>query len=307
MSDIQYEMVGDDGKTYGPFSLQDLSEHLEQGRANQETQIREIESEDWKPLGQVLNLGPARADAPPLCTAVVSDQPLNIGLAFSSGWALFKEHMGLMIGAGLIYLLIVIVVALIGTVIPFAQLLVQAPMTGGFIILTLNLSRYGRAEIGDLFMGFKSYGWLLLVILVQGAVALVAMLPGLILMFVGGLWSVITEGPSAELSGANIALLIAGFGLMLVLATIVATFTYFPLFLIADKRATFGDSFKLSYQAVKNNFWAVLVLCISTSLVVFVSAIPCGLGLIFTTPWLFAVCVRAYEQLFPVNSVMADE
>ena len=307
MEDKQYEMIGGDGELYGPFTIQQLQDNLSHGRANAQTKIRETGTEAWQPLGQLLNLGTLVAAAPPSGTAVVSDQPLDVGLAFSSGWALFKEHMGLLIGAGLLYLLIVMVVGLIGAIIPFAQLLVQGPMTGGFIILTLNLSRYGQAEIGDLFLGFKSYGWLLLVTLVQSAAALVAILPGLILMLVGGLLPVITEGQSAELSGANIAVLIVGFGLMLVLATIAGTFTYFPLFLIADKRAGFGDAFVLSYRAVKNNFWKVLGLFIGCGLVALVSAIPCGLGLIFTMPWLFTVFVRTYEQLFPVSPVTANE
>ena len=56
-----------------------------------------------------------------------------------------------MIGAGAIFFILIMVAAVVGSVIPFAQLLVQGPLTGGMIILTLNLSRYNQADISDLF------------------------------------------------------------------------------------------------------------------------------------------------------------
>ena len=72
-------------------------------------------------------------------------------------------------------------------IIPFANIFVQGPLTGGLIILTLNLSRYNQADISDIFLGFKNYGWLLLVTLVQGAVVVAAIVPGVIVMLLGGL------------------------------------------------------------------------------------------------------------------------
>ena len=36
------------------------------------------------------------------------------------------------------------------------------------------------------------------------------------------------------------------------------------------------------------------------SLALILGVIPCGLGLIVTIPWSFAVMVKAYEQMFPL-------
>ena len=190
MSDeLKYEMIGSDGNQYGPFTRSELQENVEQGRANAGTKVREVGEESWQSLGKVLNLttpvsvmqsGSSEA-------AVPSDEPLDIGAAMSDGWALFKEHMGLMIGAGVIFFGILMVAGLLGMIIPAAQLLVQGPLMGGMILLTLKLSREGHAEIGDLFLGFKNYGWLLLTTVVQGAVIFAAMLPGIILIVIGAL------------------------------------------------------------------------------------------------------------------------
>ena len=309
MSDKTYEMIGSDGEQYGPFTLQELQETLSQGRADTQTQIRETGTEAWQPLGQLLNPSEQGQVREPLGAAVPSDQPLDVSLALSSGWALFKQHMGIMIGAGAIYLAILIAAGVVGAVIPFAQFLVQGPLTGGLIILTLNLSRYNQAEINDLFLGFKNYGWLLLLSLVQGAVVVAAIIPGAIVMMVGGLLPLMQaqrSGVTPEFGGTTIALLIVGFLLLLVLAMIAAVFTYFWYFLVADKRGEFGEALAAGYRAGKMNFWSILGLVILFGLIGMVSAIPCGLGLFFVIPWSFAVMAKAYEQIFSSSTVTRE-
>ena len=306
MSDKTYEMIGSDGEQYGPFTLQELQETLSQGRANTQSQIRETGSEGWQPLGQLLNLSEQGQAREPLGAAVLSDQPLDVSLALSSGWALFKQHMGIMVGAGAIYVAILFAAVMVGAVIPFANIFVQGPLTGGLIILTLNLSRYNQAEISDVFLCFKNYGWLLLVTLVQGAVVVAAIIPGAIVMMVGGLLPLMQAqqaGGTPEFGGTSIALLIVGFLLLLVLATIAGVFTYFWYFLVADKRGEFGEALAAGYRAGKMNFWSILGLFILFGLVGFVAVIPCGLGLFFSIPWTFAVMAQAYEQMFSPPSV----
>ena len=309
MSDKQYEMIGGDGEQYGPFTIQQLQDNLSHGRANAQTQIRETGSEGWQPLGQLLNLSEQGQAHKPLGAAVLSDQPLDISLALSSGWALFKQHMGIMVGAGGIYFGILFAAIMVSAVIPFANIFVQGPLTGGLIILTLNLSRYDQADISDMFLGFKNYGWLLLVTLVQGAVIVAAIVPGVIVLVVGGLLPVMQAqqaGGTPELAGTSIALLIVGFLLLLVLVMIAAVCTYFWLFLVADKRGEFGEALAAGYRAGKMNFWSILGLSILLGLVVMVSAIPCGLGLIFSIPWSFAIIANAYEQIFSSSLVTRE-
>ena len=309
MSDKTYEMIGGDGEQYGPFTIQQLQDNLSHGRANAQTQIRETGTETWLPLGQLLNPSEQGQVREPLGAAVPSDQPLDVSLALSSGWALFKQHMGIMIGAGAIYLAILFAAGIVGAVIPFAQIFVQGPLTGGLIILTLNLSRYDQAEMSDLFLGFKNYGWLLLLSLVQGAVVIAAIIPGAIVMIVGGLLPVMQAqqaGETPELGGTSIALLIVGFLLLLVLATIAVVLTYFWYFLVADKRGEFTEALAAGYRAGKMNFWSIVGLLILFSFVGFVSVIPCGLGLFFSIPWSFAVMAKAYEQIFSSSLVTRE-
>ena len=293
-----YEMIGSDDEQYGPFTIQELKETLSQGRANAQTQIRETGSEEWHPLGQII----ASDTDQPLEAAIPSDQPLDMNKALSDGWALFKEHLGIMIGAGAIFFGIMLVVGLLGAIIPGAQIFVQGPLMGGFIILTLKLSRHGQAQIEDIFLGFKNYGWLLLATLVQGAIVFASIMPGLIVLIIGGV--VIGNGNGEPDSNTlGIAVLIAGGLLTLILAVAASMLIFFMVHLVADKRGTFGDALSAAYKGGKMNFWSILgmgiILGLASCLIIIFT---CGLGLLFITPWTTAVGVKAYEQIFPTPS-----
>ena len=301
-----YEMIGSDGEQYGPFTIQELEETVSQGRANAQTQIREIGSEEWHPLGQIISSDISEAAAQPLEAAIPSDQPLDMNKALSDGWKLLKENLGIMIGAGAIFFGIMLVAGLIGAIIPGAQIFVQGPLTGGFIILTLKLSRHGQAQIEDIFLGFKNYGWLLLSTLAQGAIIFASIIPGLIVLIIG---IVVMANGNTEL-GSNalgIAVLIAGGLLSLISILIALTLICFMVHLVADKRGTFGDAFSATYKGGKMNFWSLLGMLIIIGIVsTLVIGLTCGVGTLFVIPWSTAVWVKAYEQIFPTHSTSIE-
>ena len=56
----------------------------------------------------------------------------------------------------------------------------------------------------------------------------------------------------------------------------------------------------MGYKGTIKNLWAALGLMFVISLALILGVIPCGLGLIVTIPWSFAVMVKAYEEMFPL-------
>ena len=90
---------------------------------------------------------------------------------------------------------------------------------------------------------------------------------------------------------------------MILLSIISYTLIFFPLPLLADRKLGFSEAFGLGFQVSKRNFFPILKLIIIGSLVMAVSLIPCGLGLIFAGPWFYAVMAQAYEQMFSPSSV----
>ena len=312
MEDKQYEMIGSDGEQYGPFTIQQLQDNLSHGRANAQTQIRETGTEAWQPLGQLLGSQSIENFAEYREAILTGNRRLDVGLAFSQGGELFKAHMGILIGSFLLFMLLIMATASVPFVGSCVQITLQGPLTGGFFILILNLVRARAASIGDLFKGFESFGGLFLVTLAQALIVTLVILPGVALM-IGGFVMEVDFGDiqwqndEAVLKALGAGLLhpltILGFLSMILLSIISYTLIFFPLPLLADRKLGFGEAFGLGFQVSKRNFFPIFKLIIIGSLVMAVSLIPCGLGLIFAGPWFYAVMAQAYEQMFSPSSV----
>ena len=312
MSDKTYEMIGADGKKYGPFTIQQLQDNLSHGRANAQTQIRETGTEAWQPLGQLQGSQSIKNFAEYREAILAGNRRLDVGLAFSQGGELFRSHMGILIGSFLLFMLLIIVTASVPIVGSCVQITFQGPLMGGFFILILNLIRTGSASIGDLFKGFESFGGLFLITLGQSLIMLLVMLPGIALM-IGGFVTEVDfraldwQNEEAVLKALGAGLLnpltILGFLSMILLSIISYVLIFFPLPLLADRKLDFSEAFGLGFQVSKQNFFPILKLIIIGSLVIGISLIPCGLGLIFAGPWFYAVLAQAYEQLFSLSTV----
>ncbi len=305
-------MIGGDGEQYGPFTIQQLQDNLSYGRANTQTQIRETGTEAWEPLDQLLGSQSIENFAEYREAILAGNRRLDVGLAFSQGGELFKAHMGILIGSFLLFMVLIMATASVPFVGSCVQITLQGPLLGGFFILILNLVRTGAASIGDLFKGFESFGGLFLVTLVQTLIVTLIILPGIALM-VGGFVMEVDFGDiqwqndEAVLKALGAGLLhpltILGFLLMFLLSLVSFALIFFPLPLLADRKLGFSEAFGLGFQVSKRNFFPILKLIIIGSLVMAVSLIPCGLGLIFAGPWFYAVMAQAYEQMFSPSSV----
>ena len=312
MSGKTYEMIGGDGEQYGPFTIEQLQDNLSHGRANAQSQIRETGTEAWQPLGQVLGNQSIENFAEYREAILTGNRRLDVGLAFSQGSELFKAHMGILIGSFLLFMLLIVATASVPLIGSCVQITLQGPLTGGLFILILNLIRTETASIGDLFEGFKSFGGLFLIVLVQTLIVSLVVLPGVALMIGGFVMEVDLgdlrgQNEEAVLKALGAGLLhpltILGFLSMILLSIISYTLIFFPLPLLADRKLGLSEAFGLGFQVSKRNFFPILKLIIIGSLVVVVSLIPCGLGLIFAGPWFYAVLAQAYEQLFSLSTV----
>ena len=301
MSDKTYEMIGSDGEQYGPFTIQQLQDNLSNGRANAQTQIRETGTEAWQPLGQLLGSQSIENFAEYREAILAGNRRLDVGLAFSQGSELFKAHMGILIGGFLLFMLLIVATASVPFVGSCVQITLQGPLLGGFFILILNLIRTGAASLNDLFKGFESFGGLFLVTLVQTLIVTLIILPGFALMIGGFVMEVDFrniqwQNDEAVLKALGAGLLhpltILGFLSMILLSIISYTLIFFPLPLLADRKLGFGEAFGLGFQVSKRNFFPIFKLIIIGSLVMAVSLIPCGLGLIFAGPWFYAVMTQ---------------
>lgn len=225
-----------------------------------------------------------------------TDYEVLIGYAWSRGWRAFSNSAGLMIGGGLLLFLI----AMVAVAIPVVSLIVTGPLTGGLYWLYLRCVRGEAAVLGDGFAGFgPQFIQLLLGNVVSGLLALLPLIPGALVLVVGGLtMAAVKRGDLQMLGGGMLlggALLLALGGVVMIYFTVSWSMT---LLLIMDKRLDFWRAMGFSRRRVGQHFFRVLLFFIVTSLVSASGIVVLGIGLLVTVPVALAMIVCLYEDMF---------
>ena len=297
-----YDLIGDDGVTYGPYRVSELQELLDEDRANWQSQIRESGTENqWRALEAVI-----RASQEPHVDLdeILTDIPrLNVGQALSDGTALFKQYVGLLVGAFTLFVLIMMIV----TPIPFAKMLVSTPLTAGLIIVVLNLKRTGRGSVKDLFEGFdRCFPRLIGIGLGQVILFFAAAVPGGIALIIGVIRVWRAAEADQEPGVAVVVVLVSGCLLIGIMACVVMPLTIFAPWLAADKDLSFGESFRVAIKVGWKNLFPLSILRGIGLLSAVAGFSMCGIGLLVSGAWATTVLAMAYEQLFTRERVLHD-
>ena len=293
-----YDLIGDDGVTYGPYRVSELQELLDEDRANWQSQIRESGTDNqWRALEAVIR----GCQEPHVdLDEILTDIPrLNVGQALSDGTALFKQYFGLLVGAFTLFVLIMMIV----TPIPFAPMLVAPPLTAGLIILGLNLKRTGSGSVKDLFEGFdRCFPRLIGIGLGQVILFFAAAVPGGITVIIG----VISAWRAAEADQEPGVGVVAGCLLIGIMVCVVMPLTIFAPWLAADKDLSFGESFRVAIKVGWKNLFPLCILLGVGLLSAVAGLCMCGIGLLVSGAWATTVLAMAYEQLFTRERVLHD-
>jgi uncharacterized membrane protein len=279
-----YFIIGADGREYGPASVDDLQQWVNERRANARSKVRREGEGAWVTLGEVPELatlvgsadgqkGTDRLTPPPvpgpgeeLAETIIRREPtLNIGDAFARGWDLLVDHPGLLIGATALVALLVFGVGSIPVVGVATALAFLFVLLGGLNLVFLKYLRGESADIGVVFAGFS--GPLFVPLLLAGVIASALSFLGLLLCIVPGVY------------------------------LIVCWAMYAPL-LIADKRLDFWQALECSRRVVTRYWWPHFGLFMLGLLVVLAGVVACVIGVFVAMPLAFAAIVVAYEETF---------
>jgi hypothetical protein len=279
MNAMTYQMIGADGREYGPVTPDQMRQWIGEGRANGRTRVRSGQGE-WKTLGdcsefaELLAIKSAETAVPPRINrleaermasdVVARGRQVEVAECFSRGWATFTSHFWLAMGATALILLISFGLAALSSsfaALPF--LFLCGPLIGGLAWFFLRLVRGEAATVADVFVGFsKSFVPLMLAGLVSSVLVTV------------------------------------GFAFCAVPGIYLATAWVFAFLLVLDKRLDFWPALELSRRVVTARFWPIFGLLFLCGLLTFAGALLFGLGVFFTTPLVVSSIVWAYEELF---------
>lgn len=312
-----YKILGGDGKEYGPVSADQLRQWVREGRANALTQVRVEGATQWQALSSIAELADvfsAGAGAPPTIGALPAggtaaapgavhdgDYELDIMGCISRAWAVLSANFWLMVGGCAIYLLIIggisgfAQIPFIGPLFSILNLIITGPLIGGVYFFLLRVQRGQRAEVGDVFNGFRdNLGQLILAYLIPALIMGAIAIPGAITMAVPIVVMVKNEAASAGL----IVVAAAGFLVLFIPLVYFSLCWVFTIPLVVDRRLDFWSAMKASRRQVGRHWWTLLGFTIVIGLINFAGLLACCVGMFVTMPLVFTAMLFAYETLF---------
>ena len=234
----------------------------------------------------------------------------SIGRAISDGWRLVSQHLGYYIGAGLITVIISMCVGFLpyaGTVIN--NLIVNPCFTASAIFITWRISKgYGWTDFGDMFKGFNYLTPVLIATLIQsfimiliGVLCFFSLIPELV-----ELWE-LSQGSGAYENQDELAVLaqsiffnaktILLFCLFILAILLLSAVWAFKIHFIVVYKMDAWPAMELSRRITTPNLLRLVVLYIIIGLIVIVSTLPCGIGLLFSLPLSIGAIYSAFAQI----------
>ena len=341
-----YKIIGADKKEYGPVSADQIHRWISEGRVNGQTLVQAAGDSSWKQLSTVaefteslrvqnepFNTPPPPAPGQvnlPMEEIVKRDYQLDIGGCVSRGWSVFKENMGVIMAAFLVWIVITVAVGgIIGVFTrPFLKedhvamsivfrmisipisAVVAGPLLGGFYWVILLVIRKRPGGVGEIFSGFqKAFLQLFLGYLVIQLLLGLCFLPFTIAVEskLNPLLQAMEHMQNASQSDIQdmVTELISVFKSNLLLLFVCAipviylTVSWrFALPLIVDKNLSFGRAMGASWKMVNKHWWTVFGLSIVASLINVLGLLCCCVGLLFTIPLGFVIMMCGYEVIF---------
>ena len=91
-----YNIIGADGKQYGPISIEQMRQWIAEGRVNAETRVQEADAAEWKTAADFLELGFAPAAGVPSVGSTPPPLPTGRPSAQQNGLAITSFVLGLL-------------------------------------------------------------------------------------------------------------------------------------------------------------------------------------------------------------------
>jgi hypothetical protein len=233
----------------------------------------------------------------------------SIGQALSDGWNLVSKHLGYYILGGIIAVAIGMGVGIIPFVGSIVNNLILSPcLMAGAIYVTWRISNgKGWTDFGDMFKGFGFLQPIILSTLIQGAVTVLLTIvvffnyvPELIHLFK------ISQGADAftkqaEIKDAFLQLLDSKFIVSILILTVgllfIAALWAFKYHFIVIYKLQAWEAMEMSRRIARTNLLSLIGFYVLMGFIILISAIPCGIGLLFSLPLMIGATYSAFAQI----------
>ena len=233
----------------------------------------------------------------------------SIGQALSDGWKLVSKFLGYYILGGILTILIGMAVGIIPFVGSIADNLVLSPcLMAGAIFVTWRISNgIGWTDFADMFKGFNFLSPLAISALIQTAASL-ALAALFLFKYLDEIIKLfkLSQGSGAyrnqeEMKDVFIQMYNAGalvsFLLLMVALLFVSAIWAFKYHFIVIYKMKAWPSMDMSRRIASHNLLPLIGFFILMVIIIIISAIPCGIGLLFSLPLLIGATYSAFAQI----------
>lgn len=299
-----YQIIGWDGKQYGPVSADDLRAWLADRRVNAETQVCPVGGREWKPLSEYPEITgeAARSGSSPVAPitwAPDETRGFSVGSCIGRGWGVVRNRFFPTIGVTFLVSLVYLVISAVPFLGGILALVAQGILYGGLYWYFLRLLRGEPAELGDAFAGFRRNPKdLVLAGVVQGVIIF-----GVILVAVIPLIAIGFDLSGGRAPSGMTLMLLALLGVLLLVGLfILSAMWMFSFPLVIDRGLGFWRAMEASRKTVFRCFGSVLGLLIVCGLIVIAGVLALGVGVLIALPVCAASLAAAYDELFGASA-----
>jgi hypothetical protein len=237
--------------------------------------------------------------------------PFALGDVLERTWEIYRDRMGFCIGAFVAYMLLLVLAGVayglaleapLGSVAArVVARLLAIPAFFVFILwITVGLMRLmlDVAQGRETGIGLFGGGRFLVRVVVANLLAALAMLATMAAgALLGGIMSLLVGAAMPQKWWAAILVFAVGMGAGYVASFIVYLRLSQFLYLIVDRDLGAGDSLVASFQITRGHAGELFVLSILGALINLLGMLACGIGLLFTTPYLLLLLAVTYIAL----------
>jgi|ERR1017187_5393920 hypothetical protein len=262
-----YTIIGGDGKEYGPVTADQVHAWIAGGRANLETKVKALGTDEWRRIADFPELaaaGTAGIAAPAAAAALAGRAgKLDIISCYERSWALLKANFWPLVGVSF---LIIVINAVIGYThflgVFLVTPLIGAVLSGGWYYYFLLKIRGQPTTIGDAFGGFTRA---FMALIGTGLLVTIFVVAGMCLLILPGIYLAVSYA--------------------------------FAYMLATDKRIGIWDAMETSRRVITRQWWRVLGLLLLGIPFILLGFAALGVGIFVAIPLVVGATAYAYEDL----------
>lgn len=214
------------------------------------------------------------------------------------GWFFFRDHPGFWILVTVLFLIIMGVSCMVPWIGPLIAIFFTPLLATGLLQACKNISDGNEPEIKDLFAGFSSRTGALIVLGLFSVVVLI--LFSAVLLLVVGDFLGKADSTVEVLLGLFALFFLVPLALALLLSPVFMAIWFAPA-LVYFNSLSAGSALKASFVACLRNIWQFLFYGLIVFLLLFLSMLTAGIGLLVLLPVISGSVYASYHDIFLAN------